>query len=69
MVSDIQEANRALAAKVLGRPGVAGTAVGGSALRPCLRVYVDHPDAGRTIPKEFRGFPVEVEVTGTFRRL
>jgi hypothetical protein len=53
----------------MGRPGVTGTAIGERGGKPCLKVYVSHKDAGKSVPKSVDGFRVVVEVTGTFKRL
>lgn len=59
----LDELNR----KVLGRPGVSGTAVGESGGAPCLLVYVNDAAARKGIPSRVDGVPVKVEVTGPFR--
>lgn len=69
MSEDVKAAHRELAETVMGRKGVAGTAIGREAGRPCLKVYVSDSEAGRTLPKTFRGFTVVVEKTGRFERL
>ena len=68
MAGDIQAAQKRLNAKVMGRDGVSGTAIGMKNGSPCLKVYL----TGTTkpsIPKKVDGFPVVVETTGSFRRL
>lgn len=67
MTDDVRAAHEELTANVLGRPGVSGTAIGERGGRPCLKVYVSDQKAGRTVPKEVRGYPVVVERTGLFR--
>lgn len=68
--SDIKAALSDLNDEMLGRAGIEGTAIGrkgdGS---PCLKVYVSEVKAGRSAPREVRGFPVVVETSGMFRRL
>ncbi len=64
MKAALQELNR----KVLGKPGVSGTAVGESDGTPCLVVYVSDAQARKSIPGRVRGVPVRVEVTGPFER-
>jgi hypothetical protein len=59
----LSELNR----KVLGRPGVGGTAVGESGGAPCLLVYVKDAGARKGIPARVGGVPVKVQVTGPFR--
>ena len=65
----LEAAQRKLASQVMGRPGVVGTAIGEMGGEPCLKVYVADPEVGRAIPRKVGGFPVEVEVTGSIRRL
>ena len=69
MPNDIKSAQRQLNARVLGRPGISGTAIGEKGGRPCLKVYVSEPAAGKTLPGKVGGFPVVVEKSGTFRKL
>lgn len=69
MTNDVNAAHEELTARVLGRPGVSGTAIGERGGQPCLKVYVSDAKAGRTVPKEVRGYPVVVERTGIFKRL
>lgn len=68
MSDRLESARKSLTDKVMGRPGVTGTAIGEKAGKPCLKVYLSDPDAGKGIPSKVDGFPVEVEVSGTFRR-
>ena len=65
----LEAAQRNLAAQVMGRPGVVGTAIGEKGGEPCLKVYVADSRVGKTIPRKVGGFPVEVEVTGRIKRL
>ncbi len=69
MAADLNAAHRKLTDKVMGRPGVTGTAIGEKGGAPCLKVYVAEKGAGGSIPREVQGFPVVVEVTGGFRGL
>jgi len=69
VAEDIRAAQKKLTADVMGRPGVSGTAIGEHGGQPCLMVYVDNREAGRSVPKKVGGYPVVVEVTGSFRRL
>lgn len=64
MSGDVKAAHRELTAKVMGRPGVTGTAVGERGGGPCLKVYVESSEAGKGVPDRVRGVPVVVEVTG-----
>jgi hypothetical protein len=50
----------------MGRPGVAGTAIGEKHGRPCLKVFVSDTEAGRSLPTSLGGYPVVVEKTGPF---
>jgi hypothetical protein len=69
-VSDeLRSAHRELTAKVMGRKGVTGTAIGPDGGRPCLKVYVSDPSAGSALPKTVGGHRVVVETTGTIKRL
>jgi hypothetical protein len=69
-VSDrLEAARKALTSKVMGKPGVTGTAIGEKGGKPCLMVYLSDPEAKKGVPSRVDGFPVVVEVSGTFRRL
>lgn len=64
----IKAAQRKLAGRMMGRPGVVGTAVGMSRGDHCLKVLIAD-DRGRTgVPKEVDGYRVVVEHTGKIRR-
>ena len=65
----LEAAQRKLATRVMGRPGVTGTAIGERRGKVCLKVYVADKEAGRDLPRTVDGFPVDIEVTGTFNRL
>ena len=65
----LEAAHRKLAARVMGQPGVSGTAIGLSAGRHCLMVYLSDERASKKLPRTVDGFRVVVEVTGVFRRL
>ncbi len=67
MSADVKAALAELNRKVLGRPGVSGTAVGESRGEPCLLVYLSDAAARRGIPGRVAGVRVKVEVTGPFR--
>lgn len=69
MSAGIEAARKKLNAKVLGRDGVSGTAIGLKGGSPCLKVYVRDAAAAKGVPPSVGGFPVVTEVTGTFRRL
>lgn len=65
---DVRAAQRELDERVMGKPGVEGTAIGRTDGGVCLTVYVSSRDAGRVIPKAVRGIPVVIEISGSFRR-
>jgi hypothetical protein len=68
-VSDgIEKAQAELNRKVLGKKGIAGTAIGLHSGKPCLKVYLESGDAHAPVPKRVGGFPVITETTGRFRR-
>lgn len=69
MADDLKAAHRELAARVMGRPGVSGTAIGEHRGKPCLKVYVRDRSAGRAVPSKVGGYPVVIETTGPFERL
>ncbi len=69
MAGDITKAHRELTSRVMGKPGVSGTAIGQKAGKPCLKVYVNDAKAGRAVPSTVGGFRVVVENSGSFRRL
>ena len=69
MSGGLEAARRELADRVMGKPGVAGVAVGERHGRPCLTVYVTDAAAGTKLPKAVGGFPVVVERSGKFRKL
>ncbi len=68
MSADVKAALSELNRKVLGKPGVSGTAVGRSDGSPCLVVYLSDAGARGSIPGEVAGIPVKVEMTGPFER-
>jgi len=55
--------------RVMGRPGVSGTAIGERCGKPCLKVYVSDAKVGKSIPRNVGGFRVITEQTERFRRL
>jgi hypothetical protein len=69
VAKDVKSAHRELTGKVMGRPGISGTAIGERGGKPCLKVYVSDKTAGRKVPKSMGGFTVVVERTGSFERL
>jgi hypothetical protein len=66
---DLQAALQELNDRVLGRPGVTGTAVGKRCCRTCLKVYVSDSSAKAGLPRKIRGFRVVVEKSGRIRPL
>jgi hypothetical protein len=69
MGGGIEAAQRKLAGKVMGKPGVVGTAIGERRGKPCVQVYVSDAAAARTIPSSVDGFPVVVTNSGRIERL
>ena len=65
----LEAAHRELTNRVMGRPGVTGTAIGERGGKPCLKVYVTDDKAGKTLPRTVGGFRVVAEKTGVFKRL
>jgi len=65
----LESARRELTNKVMGKPGVTGTAVGERDGHPCLVVYLTNEKARELVPSSVGGIRVVVEVTGAFRRL
>ena len=65
----IVAAQQALTDSVMALPGVVGTGIGLCGETPCIKVYLalEDSDLRSHIPRTFRGFPVEVEVTGELR--
>jgi len=67
--ADIKAAHKKLTNKVMGKPGVTGTAIGMQGGTPCLKVYLSERGAGKSVPGSVGGFRVVTEVTGSFRRV
>ena len=67
--SGLRAAQRKLTAKVMGRKGVTGTAVGSERGRPCLKVYVNDAAARAGLPGSVDGYRVVAEVSGKIERL
>jgi hypothetical protein len=67
--SKLEAARRELTNRVMGKPGITGTAVGERGGKPCLLVYLTDEKARSSVPGSVGGFKVVVEVTGAFRRL
>lgn len=64
----MKQAQRRLAARLMGRPGVVGTAVGMSRGDHCLKVLISDDRGRNGVPKEIDGYRVVVEHTGKIRR-
>ena len=71
MGKNIQDAHKRLSGRVMGRPGVVGTAIGVASGKPCIKVYVSRGGGGGNarIPPSIGGFRVVVEKTGSIGRL
>jgi hypothetical protein len=65
----LERAHQRLTDRVMGRPGVSGTAIGEQDGKPCLKVYLSDAGAKKAIPRSQDGFPVVVEVSGPFKAL
>ncbi len=64
----MKEAQRKLTQKVMGRPGVIGTAIGMSRGDHCLKVLIEDDRGRHAVPREIDGYRVVVEHTGRIRR-
>ncbi len=64
----VREAQRKLTERVMGRPGVVGTAIGMSKGSTCLKVLISDDRGRHGLPKTVDGYRVRVETTGTIRR-
>jgi hypothetical protein len=64
----IKAAQRKLAERVMGRPGVIGTAIGMSRGDHCLKVLIADDRGRRGLPREVDGYRVVTEHTGRIRR-
>jgi len=64
---NLKAAHEELTRKVMGRPGIAGTAIGERGGKPCLLVYLKSSGAGKEVPRSIGGFPVVTEVSGDVR--
>ena len=65
----LEAAHRDLTARVLGRPGVTGTAIGEEGGKPCLKVYLSDERAANKLPESVGGYRVVIEIAGPFRPL
>lgn len=68
MSVSVEQAQARVTRAVIGLPGVAGTAVGLSDGRPCVKIMIERDDAAlrSRLPRSEAGFPVRIEVTGPF---
>jgi hypothetical protein len=68
---NIEEVKEAWEERLLAVPGVMGIGIGLTKDRReiCIKVYVDRKASAQAaqIPTEIEGYPVEVEIRGTFR--
>ena len=69
MDKKLDAARRELTNRVMGKPGVSGTAVGERGGKPCLVVMVSDGSLKKALPKEVGVYPVKVEVSEPFRPL
>lgn len=71
MAEGIKNAHKRLSRRLMGRPGVVGTAIGLAAGKPCIKVYVarDGDAAKANVPRSYDGYRVVVEKSGAIRRL
>lgn len=67
MSDELKAAHRELTERVMGRPGVSGTAIGERGGEACLKVYVADPSTVGRLPSKVRGYPVVTETAGPFR--
>ena len=67
--SKLEKARKELTDRVMGKPGVTGTAITERGGKPCLVVYVTDSSTRPPVPGSLSGFKVVVEVTGRIRRL
>ena len=68
-VDSLGSASQELAETLLSTAGVVGVADGECNGQPCIRVMLEYeaPELIDKIPADYRGFPVEVEVSGEIR--
>lgn len=67
MDQKLEAAHRELTKRVMGQPGVTGTAIGESGGKPCLMVYAKDQEARENLPRRIGGFRVIIEMAGAFR--
>ena len=65
----LEAAHMELTNRVMGWTGVTGTAIGERGGKPCLKVYVSDSGVEKRLPSAMGGYPVVMEVTGSFKRL
>ncbi len=69
-IDPLDDARQDLTDRVLGLPGVVGTAVGKWGNESCLMVLLesDDPALKARLPRRVRGYQVLPKVTGSFKR-
>ncbi len=67
MSNSIEEAQRRLTAKLMGRFGVSAIGIGADAGKPCLKIFVSGDEGGGRIPRNYKGHRVKVVKAGQFR--
>lgn len=65
----LEAAHRDLTARVMGRSGITGTAIGEEGGKPCLKVYLSDERAAKNLPESVGGYRVVAEIAGPFRPL
>jgi hypothetical protein len=65
----IEAAQQELTDSLMSKPGVVGTAIGLCDDVPCIRIFLARRNEAllAIIPETFRGYKVDVQVTGEFR--
>ena len=67
----IEQVHEAYTHEWIAIPGIQGTAIGFFEDKPCIRVFSSRPaeELQPPIPSVVEGYPVIIEVIGTFRAL
>ena len=69
----IQEVKASWEKQLMAKSGVTGVGISLTKdhREKCIKVYMDRSEAALTgqIPKEIEGYPVEIEIRGTFKTL
>jgi hypothetical protein len=65
----IEEVKEAWEKRLMSKQGVIGVGISRTTdgKEKCIKVYVDRKDSVKRVPTKIEGYPVEVEVRGTFR--